>query len=203
MQSESKVVYSEDIFYSNVKFSLKGKGVARLISRDMHNGTIINLKDSTVSNIDFKKKKYSLKTFGEILENKKDAENKDSSNSENVNEELNEFNVSKEPEFINGFECYKLTIERNGTNIIWFSKTLREPDFVKIIKYKISDFQNGWANMTMDLTKYGIDKDSVIVKMSSESKSGTFDFELISFQNYSAKDKELEVPNGFKKVRKI
>ena len=51
MQSESKVVYSEDIYYSNVKFSLKGKGLASLIRRDMHNGKIINLKNSTVSNL--------------------------------------------------------------------------------------------------------------------------------------------------------
>ena len=37
------------------------------MSREMHTGTIISLNDSTVSNIDFKKKKYSVKTFNEIL----------------------------------------------------------------------------------------------------------------------------------------
>ena len=58
MQSESTAIYSEDIFYSDVKFSFKGRGVARLMSREMHNGTVISLNDSTVSNIDFRKKKY-------------------------------------------------------------------------------------------------------------------------------------------------
>ena len=71
MQSASKTIYSEDTFFSNVDFAFKGKGVARLMSREMHTGTIISLNDSTVSNIDFKKEKYSVKTFNEILRIKK------------------------------------------------------------------------------------------------------------------------------------
>ena len=209
MQSESKAIYSEDIFYSDVKFSFKGKGVARLMSRDMHNGTVISLNDSTVSNIDFKKKKYSLKTFNEILEDKKNQdtqnnnENQNNSDDENVNEELNKFTISEEPELINGFEAYKLTIERNGTNEIWFSKTLKEPDFVIKIKNEILDFQNSWADMSIDLTEYGIDEDSIIVKMSTESEDGNFNFDLISFQKYSGNKDKLIIPKDFKKVRKI
>ena len=94
MQSESKTIYSEDTFSSNVKFAFKGKGVARLMSREMHNGTIISLNDSTVSNIDFKKKKYSVKTFNEILkdkenkDNQNENDNQDNSDNENINEEL-------------------------------------------------------------------------------------------------------------------
>ena len=209
MQSESTAIYSEDIFYSDVKFSFKGRGVARLMSREMHNGTVISLNDSTVSNIDFRKKKYSLKTFNEILKDKKDQEsknnneNQNNADDENVNEELNKFIISEEPELINGFEAYKLTIERNGTNEIWFSKTLREPDFVIKIKNEILDFQNSWADMSIDLTEYGIDKDSIIVKMSTESEDGNFNFDLISFQKYLGNEKEFIVPKDFKKVRKI
>lgn len=208
MQSESKVVYSEDIYYSNVKFSLKGKGLASLIRRDMHNGKIINLKDSTVSNIDFKKKKYSVKTFNEILKDKENKDNQnenddqDNSDNENINEEL-KFIISEESELINGFEAYKLTIERDGTNEIWFSKTLREPDFVIKIRNEISDFQNSWADMSIDLTEYGIDKYSIIVKMSTESKDGNFNFDLISFQKFLGDNEELKVPEDYKKVRKI
>ena len=208
MQSESKVVYSEDIYYSNVKFSLKGKGLASLIRRDMHNGKIINLKDSTVSNIDFKKKKYSIKTFNEILkdkenkDNQNENDNQDNSDNENINKEL-KFIISEESELINGFEAYKLTIERDGTNEIWFSKTLREPDFVIKIRNEISDFQNSWADMSIDLTEYGIDKDSIIVKMSTESEDGNFNFDLISFQKFLGDNEELKVPEDYKKVRKI
>ena len=209
MQSESTAIYSEDIFYSDVKFSFKGRGVARLMSREMHNGTVISLNDSTVSNIDFRKKKYSLKTFNEILKDKKDQEsknnneNQNNADDENVNEELNKFIISEEPELINGFEAYKLTIERNGTNKIWFSKTLREPDFVIKIKNEILDFQNSWADMSIDLTEYGIDKDSIIVKMSTESEEGNFNFDLISFQKYLGNEEKFIVPKDFKKVRKI
>lgn len=208
MQSASKIIYSEDTFFSNVEFAFKGKGVARLMSREMHTGTIISLNDSTVSNIDFKKKKYSVKTFNEILKDKenKDNQNKndnqDNSDNENIDEEL-KFFISEESELINGFKAYKLTIQRDGTNEIWFSKTLREPDFVIKIKNEISEFQNSWANMSIDLTEYGIDKDSIIVKMSTESEDGNFNFDLISFQKFLGDDEELKVPEGYKKVRKI
>ena len=208
MQSASKTIYSEDTFFSNVEFAFKGKGVARLMSREMHTGTIISLNDSTVSNIDFKKKKYSVKTFNEILkdkenkDNQNENDNQDNSDNENMDEEL-KFFISEESELINGFKAYKLTIQRDGTNEIWFSKTLREPDFVIKIKNEISEFQNSWADMSIDLTEYGIDKDSIIVKMSTESEDGNFNFDLISFQKFLGDDKELKVPEDYKKVRKI
>ena len=208
MQSASKTIYSEDTFFSNVDFAFKGKGVARLMSREMHTGTIISLNDSTVSNIDFKKKKYSVKTFNEILKDKENKDNQngndnqDNSDNENINEEL-KFFISEESELINGFKAYKLTIQRDGTNEIWFSKTLREPDFVIKIKNEISEFQNSWADMSIDLTEYGIDKDSIIVKMSTESEDGNFNFDLISFQKFLGDDEELKVPEDYKKVRKI
>lgn len=208
MQSASKTIYSEDTFFSNVEFAFKGKGVARLMSREMHTGTIISLNDSTVSNIDFKKKKYSVKTFNEILkdkenkDNQNENDNQDNSDNENMDEEL-KFFISEESELINGFKAYKLTIQRDGTNEIWFSKTLREPDFVIKIKNEISEFQNSWADMSIDLTEYGIDKDSIIVKMSTESEDGNFNFNLISFQKFLGDDEELKVPEDYKKVRKI
>jgi len=208
MQSESKTIYSEDTFFSNVEFAFKGKGVARLMSREMHTGTIISLNDSTVSNIDFKKKKFSVKTFNEILKDKKIEENQNENDNqenldnENINEELKIF-ISEETELINGFEAYKLTIERDGTNEIWFSKTLREPDFVIKIKNEISKFQNSWSDMSIDLAEYGIDKDSIIIKMTTKSKDGNFNFDLISFQKLLVDDKELKVPEDYKKVRKI
>ncbi len=208
MQSATKTIYSEDTFFSNVEFAFKGKGVARLMSREMHTGTIISLNDSTVSNIDFKKKKYSVKTFNEILkdkenkDNQNENDNQDNSDSENIDEEL-KFFISEESELINGFKAYKLTIQREGTNEIWFSKTLREPDFVIKIKNAISEFQNNWADISIDLTEYGIDKDSIIVKMSTESEDGNFNFDLISFQKFLGDDEELKVPEDYKKVRKI
>ena len=209
MQSESKTIYSEDTFFSNVEFAFKGKGVARLMSREMHTGTIISLNDSTVSNIDFKKKKYSVKMFDDILkgkedkENQNDNENQDESIDEKINEEYNQFIISETPELINGFEAYKITIQKNGTNEIWFSETLKEPDFVIKIKNEISEFQNSWADMSIDLTEFGIDKDSIIVKMSTESEDGNFNFDLISFQKFLGNDEELKVPEDYKKVRKI
>ena len=139
----------------------------------------------------------------EDKENQNDNENQDESIDEKINEEYNQFIISETPELINGFEAYKITIQKNGTNEIWFSKTLKEPDFVIKIKNEISEFQNSWADMSIDLTEYGIDKDSIIVKMSTESEDGNFNFDLTSFQIYTANDMKLTVPEDFKKVRKI
>jgi hypothetical protein len=149
-----------------------------------------------------------VKTFNEILkdkenkDNQNENDNQDNSDNENINEEL-KFFISEESELINGFKAYKLTIQRDGTNEIWFSKTLREPDFVIKIKNEISEFQNSWENMSIDLTEYGIDEDSIIVKMSTESEDGNFNFDLISFQKFLGDDEELKVPEDYKKVRKI
>ena len=71
------------------------------------------------------------------------------------------------------------------------------------IKNEISEFQNSWENMSIDLTEYGIDEDSIIVKMSTESEDGNFNFDLISFQKFLGDDEELKVPEDYKKVRKI
>ena len=71
------------------------------------------------------------------------------------------------------------------------------------IKNEISEFQNSWENMSIDLTEYGIDEDSIIVKMSTESEDGNFNFDLISFQKFLGNDEELKVPEDYKKVRKI
>ena len=57
--------------------------------------------------------------------------------------------------------------------------------------------------MSIDLTEYGIDKDSIIVKMSTESDDGNFNFDLISFQKFLEHGEELKVPEDYKKVRKI
>ena len=78
-----------------------------------------------------------------------------------------------------------------------------EPDFVIKIKNEILDFQNSWSNMSIDLTEFGIDKDSIIIKMSTENEDGNFNFDLISFQKFLGDDEELKVPEDYKKVRKI
>ena len=61
MQSESKILYTEQDYFSKVKFTFKGKGIARLMSRDMHNGTMISFQDSTIKKINFNKKNLHRK----------------------------------------------------------------------------------------------------------------------------------------------
>ena len=171
----------------------------------LHTGTIISLNDSTVSNIDFKKKKYSVKMFDDILKGKEDKENQNDNENqdESIDEEYNQFIISETP------GTYQNSLEDSSALI----KTLMKPKDSAFIIYpsvikseiknEISEFQNSWENMSIDLTEYGIDKDSIIIKMATESDDGNFNFDLISFQKFLGYDEELKVPDDFKKVRKI
>ena len=56
MESSVHKYFSEDTYYSKMDFSFKGKGLARVMSRDVKNGTIISFEDSTIIKINHKKK---------------------------------------------------------------------------------------------------------------------------------------------------
>ena len=88
MSSNTKTYISDFEEYTRTNLSFKGKGIARLMSRDMVNGTIVSFKDSTLININHKKRKFSKKTFTEIIEdrveeiNKSESNNKDNQNTD-------------------------------------------------------------------------------------------------------------------------
>ena len=48
MSSNTKTYISDFEEYTRTNLSFKGKGIARLMSRDMVNGTIVSFKDSTL-----------------------------------------------------------------------------------------------------------------------------------------------------------
>jgi len=204
MKSESKILYTDKVYHSKVKFLFKGKGVARLMSRDMHNGTIISLQDSTMKKIDYKKRKFTLKTLAEVLEKKKENQNSEqNSNSSNDDEEIEKFTISEFTEDINGFETYKLTIGDSNSYQIWFTKISFEPSFVKKIKEEVNKFENNWFDFSVDLSKYGIEDNVVIVKFISRDDNGSFNFDLNTHKKINAFPDEFKIPENFKKVRKL
>lgn len=200
MQSESKILYTEQGYFSKVKFTFRGKGVARLMSRDMHNGTMISFQDSTIKKINFNKKKFTSKTFEEVLEKKKENQIDDT---EDKDDEIEKFSISEFAEEINGFEAYKLIIGESNSTQIWFTKKSLEPAFVKTMKEQINKFENNWFDISGDFSKYGIDEDVVIVKFISNDNDGNFDFNLITHKAINTVPDNFTIPENFKKVRKL
>lgn len=204
MKSESKILYTEQDYFSKVKFSFKGKGVAKLMSRDMHSGTIISFQDSSMKKIDYKKKKFTSRTLQEIIAEKKENLNSgQNDNSETNDDEIEKFMISDVPEIINGFEAYKLMIGDSNNTQIWFTNTSTEPIFVKIIKEQVNKFENNWFNFSGNFAKYGIDENAVIVKFFTKDDDGSFDFNLITHEKISFSPEVFKIPKNFKKVRKL
>jgi hypothetical protein len=170
------------------------------MSRDMHNGTMISFQDSTIKKINFNKKKFTSKTFEEVLEKKKENQIDDT---EDKDDEIEKFSISEFAEEINGFEAYKLIIGESNSTQIWFTKKSLEPAFVKTMKEQINKFENNWFDISGDFSKYGIDEDVVIVKFISNDNDGNFDFNLITHKAINTVPDNFTIPENFKKVRKL
>jgi hypothetical protein len=89
MESSVYKHFSENTYYSKMDFSFKGKGLARLMSRDLENGTIISFQDSTIININHKKNRFTKKLLSQILE-ERESESEIESETKKVVKEENE-----------------------------------------------------------------------------------------------------------------
>ncbi len=67
MKSSTYSYFSENSYYSKMGFSFKGKGLARLMSRDIENGTVISFEDSTIVKINYKKNRFTRQSFSEFF----------------------------------------------------------------------------------------------------------------------------------------
>ena len=205
MKTETQTLYTQQDYFSKVKFSFKGKGVARLMSRDMHNGIIISFEDSTIKKIDYKKKKYTSNALDEILKDRKkeknDNQNEDIENDENI---MNTFTISENPEIINGFKTYKLTIDDKNSTEVWFTEESIEPMYVKKMKEDINKFVDSFFNISGSFNKYGINENAIIIKLSSSSEGeGNFNYNIITHKKINEFPEKFLLPKKLKKVKKL
>ena len=165
MQSSVYKYFSEDTYYSKMDFSFKGKGLARLMSRDVENGTIISFKDSTIIKINHKKNRFTKKLLSEFLEERKSESVNESKNQEDSESDEENFTpvVSDTLEIINGFDSYKVTLnEENRTQSIWITDKVQQSDIVISMQSKIDEFESNWVNLDIDLSElpqYGLYRD--------------------------------------------
>lgn len=208
MKSSIHKYFSEDTYYSKMDFSFKGKGLARLMSRNMQNGTIISFQDSTIIKINHKKNRFTKKLLSEFLK-EKDPTSPPSGEENNESEEGEDSKpiVSDTIEIVNGFESYKVTdvSDEDSSVLLWFTSELQKSDIVTSMQSKIDKFEKNWMNLDIDgdLSELGINGNAVVVKAIFSGKDGEFEYNL---KRYSAIDSIPEIfhtPENYKQVKKL
>ena len=208
MKSSVHKYFSEDTYYSKIDFSFKGKGLARLMSRNMQNGTIISFEDSTIIKINHKKNRFTKKLLSEFLK-EKDPTSPPSGEENNESEEGEDSKpiVSDTIEIVNGFESYKVTdvSDEDSSVLLWFTSELQKSDIVTSMQSKIDKFEKNWMNLDIDgdLSELGINGNAVVVKAIFSGKDGEFEYNL---KRYSAIDSIPEIfhtPENYKQVKKL
>ena len=206
MQSSVYKYFSEDTYYSKMDFSFKGKGLARLISRDVENGTIISFKDSTIIKINHKKNRFTKKLLSEFLEERKSESVNESENQEDSesDEESSTPIVSDTLEMINGFDSYKVTLnEENRTQSIWITDKVQQSDIVISMQSKIDEFEKNWVNLDIDLSELGMNENAIIVKAMFSDEDGSFEYNLKTYSPIDSMPDIFQIPEEYKKVKKL
>ena len=206
MQSSVYKYFSEDTYYSKMDFSFKGKGLARLISRDVENGTVISFKDSTIIKINHKKNRFTKKLLSEFLEERKSESVNESENQEDSesDEESSTPIVSDTLEMINGFDSYKVTLnEENRTQSIWVTDKVQQSDIVISMQSKIDEFEKNWVNLDIDLSELGMNENAIIVKAMFSDEDGSFEYNLKTYSPIDSMPDIFQIPEEYKKVKKL
>jgi len=226
MKSSSHKYFSEDTYYSKMDFSFKGKGLARLMSRNMKNGTIISFQDSTIIKINHKKNRFTKTLLSEFLEEKNPPSDQENTGS-NEEEESN-YIVSDTIETVNGFKAYKITIQTVrkkiegvgktsgkktsfeaeektiiNSNYIWFTSEMKKSNIITSMQSKIDEFETNWINFDGNFEELGIDKDVIIVKAVFSDEEGSFEYNLNVYAPTDSLPRMFEVPEDYKKVKKL
>jgi len=206
MQSSVYKYFSEDTYYSKMDFSFKGKGLARLISRDVENGTVISFKDSTIIKINHKKNRFTKKLLSEFLEERKSESVNESKNQEDSESDEENFTpvVSDTLEIINGFDSYKVTLnEENRTQSIWVTDKAQQSDIVISMQSKIDEFEKNWVNLDIDLSELGMNENAIIVKAMFSDEDGSFEYNLKTYSPIDSMPDIFQIPEEYKKVKKL
>ena len=189
--------------------SFKGKGIARLMSRDLENGTIISFQDSTIINVNHKKNRFTKKLLSQILE-EKESESEIESENENQEDGSPEEEsfipiISDSLEIVNGFEAYKVTLQEDDDDnqSVWVTSTARKSIIVKSMQSRIEEFERNWGNFDGNFSEIGIDQDVIIVKALFSGEEGSFEYNLNVYAPTDSLPTMFNIPQNYKKVKKL
>ena len=207
MESSTYSYFSENSYYSKMDFSFQGKGIARLMSRDIENGTVISFEDSTIVKINYKKNRFTRQSFSEFLAEKNSSE-EDQSEDQSENEESDENDpepiVSDTPEMINGFESYKITLDDSeNKQFVWVTAKEEQSDIVKNMKEKIAEFERNWGSIDINFSELGMNENAILVKAVFTDEDGSFEYNLKKYALINAIPEMFNMPKDYKKVKKL
>jgi len=211
MKSSTYSYFSENSYYSKMDFSFQGKGIARLMSRDIENGTVISFEDSTIVKINYKKNRFTRQSLSEFLAEKDSSEedqpenqSEDQSDNEELDEDDSDPIVSDTPETINGFESYKITLD-DGENkqFIWITAKEEQSDIVKNMKEKIAEFERNWGSFDINFSELGMNENAILVKAVFSDEDGSFEYNLKKYALINAIPEMFNMPKDYKKVKKL
>ena len=211
MESSTYSYFSENSYYSKMDFSFQGKGIARLMSRDIENGTVISFEDSTIVKINYKKNRFTRQSFSEFLAEKNSSEEDQSENqsedqSENEESDKNDPEpiVSDIPEMINGFESYKITLDDSeNKQFVWVTAKEEQSDIVKNMKEKIAEFERNWGSIDINFSELGMNENAILVKAVFTDEDGSFEYNLKKYALINAIPEMFNMPKDYKRVKKL
>ena len=211
MESSTYSYFSENSYYSKMDFSFQGKGIARLMSRDIENGTVISFEDSTIVKINYKKNRFTRQSFSEFLAEKNSSEEdqpENQSEDQSENEESDENDpepiVSDTPEMINGFESYKITLDDSeNKQFVWVTAKEEQSDIVKNMKEKIAEFERNWGSIDINFSELGMNENAILVKAVFTDEDGSFEYNLKKYALINAIPEMFNMPKDYKKVKKL
>ena len=216
MQGSINRYFSEDVYYIKSNFNVK---ILRLFNIKREEGYIISLKDSLVTKINHKKKKYTIYSISEFLENDENNAQGGPPERNEENEEEDDVNVqiSEKVEVLNNFETRKAEIiikddedDQELKMNIWFTeKTLKAP-IIELTRKKLKNIFNGsippslgFNEMNIPFEDYDINKDAVNVKFETINKNGTFTYNLLEYSSKDSLPDVFKIPQNYKKVKKL
>ena len=218
MQGSINRYFSEDTYYIKSNFNVK---ILRLFNIKREEGYIVSLKDSSVTKINHKKKKYAVYPISEFVDNDEDNSQGGPPERDEENEDEDEENVnvqiSEKVELLNNFETRKaeITIKENEEEQelkmnIWFTeKTLKAP-IIELTRKKLKNIFNGsippslgFNEMNIPFEEYDINKDAVNVKFETINENGTFTYSLLEYSSKDSLPDVFKIPQNYKKVKKL
>ena len=208
--------FSENVYYIKSDFQVK---ILRLFNIKREEGYIISLEDSLVTKINHKKKKYAVYSLSEFIKDDNDdtqggppERDGESENEDSVNVE-----ISEKVELLNNFETRKAKIvikdneddEELKMNIWFTEKTLKAP-IIELTRKKLKNMFKGsippslgFNEMNIPFEDYNINKDAVSVKLETINENGTFTYSLLEYSRKDLLPDIFEIPENYKKVKKL
>ena len=217
MEGSINKFFTQDTYYLRSNFNVK---IFRLFNIKRDEGYIISFSDSTVTEINHKKKRFAVYSFNEFLEEGTNdsqegpsQENMDEENESNSSESV-EINISDEIEILNNFETRKAEIvindDEESSLFIWFSETrLRSQTELKINERLIQLFNGsippdlGLNAMDIPYDEYDININALTIKFQVLSENGTFTYSLLEYLEQKQLPEIFKISKNYKKVKKL